>query len=311
MWILILLLVGCGPTERLDARVSALGMFEHLEALQEIADDHEGNRAAFTEGYDASVAYVTERLELAGYTVTHHPFTLRHPGTGEEVTQVNVVAEAESGPADRVIHLGAPLDSAPEGPGINGGGSGAALVLEIAIQWAGMELEPENRLRFTWWGAEAPGQVGSGSWIQEHELPMAYLHFDAVGSPNGMPFVYDGVGALGAYDPPAGAGAIEGLFAEWFRRAGIPHGGVDPRRPADAQRFFEAGVPVGGLYAGGPELKSAEEAAVFGGIANAPYDPCHDQPCDHLGNLDPFLFDILGAAAAHVTQELALWGEDL
>ena len=48
---------------------------EHLAALQEIAFNHGGNRAAGTTGYDASVAYVVEVLEEANYTVTQWPFS--------------------------------------------------------------------------------------------------------------------------------------------------------------------------------------------------------------------------------------------
>lgn len=40
---------------------------EHLESFQAIADANGGTRAAGTPGYDASVDYVVERLEAAGY----------------------------------------------------------------------------------------------------------------------------------------------------------------------------------------------------------------------------------------------------
>lgn len=51
------------------------GVLEHEEALQEIADDNDGNRAAGTSGYDASVDYVERRMERAGYQVTRQAFT--------------------------------------------------------------------------------------------------------------------------------------------------------------------------------------------------------------------------------------------
>lgn len=52
------------------------GVAAHLDAFAQIADKNDGTRAAGTAGYDASVAYVSERLETAGYTVTLQPFTL-------------------------------------------------------------------------------------------------------------------------------------------------------------------------------------------------------------------------------------------
>ena len=40
---------------------------EHQAALQEIADENDGNRFSGFPGYDASVDYVVETLEAAGY----------------------------------------------------------------------------------------------------------------------------------------------------------------------------------------------------------------------------------------------------
>jgi len=41
---------------------------KHLQALQKIADEHGGNRASGTSGYDASVDYVVGVLRRAGFT---------------------------------------------------------------------------------------------------------------------------------------------------------------------------------------------------------------------------------------------------
>lgn len=50
------------------------GVRAHLAAFQAIADANDGNRAAGTEGYAASVAYVAGLLEDAGYEVTFDEF---------------------------------------------------------------------------------------------------------------------------------------------------------------------------------------------------------------------------------------------
>ena len=55
--------------------VTVEGIREHQLALQQIADGSGGNRAAATAGYDASVAYVMDRAEAAGYEVSLHEFT--------------------------------------------------------------------------------------------------------------------------------------------------------------------------------------------------------------------------------------------
>lgn len=54
--------------------VGAESSLTHLAALQEIADDNDGTRASGTSGYRASVDYVSEALEGAGYDVTVQAF---------------------------------------------------------------------------------------------------------------------------------------------------------------------------------------------------------------------------------------------
>ena len=68
---------------------------EHQAALQDIADANGGTRAAGTPGYDASVDYVVETLEAAGWSVTLHefPFTFFPPPTLQQLTPVNAVYE--------------------------------------------------------------------------------------------------------------------------------------------------------------------------------------------------------------------------
>ena len=48
--------------------------FEHLEALQDIADANGGTRASGTPGYDQSADYVADLLEDAGFTVERQEF---------------------------------------------------------------------------------------------------------------------------------------------------------------------------------------------------------------------------------------------
>ena len=55
--------------------VTVEGIREHQLALQEIADANGGNRAVGTPGYDASVEYIVDRAEAAGYDVTLDEFT--------------------------------------------------------------------------------------------------------------------------------------------------------------------------------------------------------------------------------------------
>ena len=54
-----------GPVET----VTADGVVDHLEALQAIADEHDGTRVSGSPGYDASVRYVADVLRATGYEV--------------------------------------------------------------------------------------------------------------------------------------------------------------------------------------------------------------------------------------------------
>jgi Zn-dependent M28 family amino/carboxypeptidase len=64
-------------------------MERHLDALQTIADENGGNRAAGTPGYRASVDYAVKVLERAGYDVTRQRFEVKT----FELTRKPVVAE--------------------------------------------------------------------------------------------------------------------------------------------------------------------------------------------------------------------------
>ena len=55
--------------DKLLGCVTLEGVREHQAALQAIADANGGNRAAGTSGYDASVDYVVDTLEAAGWSV--------------------------------------------------------------------------------------------------------------------------------------------------------------------------------------------------------------------------------------------------
>ena len=63
------------PAARLAKDVKVDRVLDHLEELQEIADDNGGNRAAGQPGYSASVDYLVERLRKGGYQPQVQSFT--------------------------------------------------------------------------------------------------------------------------------------------------------------------------------------------------------------------------------------------
>ncbi|MGH3977947.1 MAG: M28 family peptidase, partial [Pseudonocardiaceae bacterium] len=108
----------------------------------------------------------------------------------------NVIAQTRSGRADNVVMAGAHLDSVEAGPGISDNGTGSATLLETALALGG-NPRVNNAVRFSWWGAEELGLLGSTAYVSglpfEQQLDIAlYLNFDMVGSPNAAYFAYDG-----------------------------------------------------------------------------------------------------------------------
>jgi Zn-dependent M28 family amino/carboxypeptidase len=62
-------------SKKLRKGVTVNGILQHERAFQQIANLNGGTRSSGTPGYDASVAYVKERLKQAGYKVTEQEFT--------------------------------------------------------------------------------------------------------------------------------------------------------------------------------------------------------------------------------------------
>ena len=129
-----------------------------------------------------------------------------------------------------------------------------------------------------------------------------------IGSPNFVRFVYDG--DLSDSDPPpsgapAGSAQIEGLFNRYFDRRGLAYLPTAFDGRSDYGPFIENAVPAGGLFTGAEGIKSAEQEAVFGGVAGLAYDPCYHQACDTFFNLSYPALDQMSDAAAHATWTLA------
>ena len=74
---------------------------------------------------------------------------------------------------------------------------------------------------------------------------------------------------------------------------------------SDYGPFIAVGIPAGGLFTGAEGIKTAEEAAIYGGTAGVAYDPCYHQACDTINNLNTKALYELGDAAAHATLTLA------
>jgi Zn-dependent M28 family amino/carboxypeptidase len=222
----------------------------------------------------------------------------------------NLIAETPSGRDDRVIMAGAHLDSVSDGPGIEDNGTGSATLLETALQIAELGIEPRNKIRFAWWGAEEAGLVGSQFYVdsltkQEAKDVELYLNFDMIGSPNFARFIYDGDGSAFGIKGPSGSDDIEQLFEDFFDSQGLASEPTAFDGRSDYDAFINAGIPAGGLFTGAEGAKTEDQVALYGGLATfdgdpVSYDPCYHQACDSLDPIgdgaDAGLYEALNAA---------------
>ncbi|MGW2563122.1 M28 family metallopeptidase [Streptomyces sp. NPDC001514] len=217
----------------------------------------------------------------------------------EKRTTRNVIAETKHGNAANTVMLGAHLDSVVAGPGINDNGSGSAGLLEVALELAESHKRPANKVRFAWWGAEENGLLGSEHYVAnlselgKKEIKL-YLNFDMIASPNYGLFVYDGDNSDGVGAPagPAGSAQLERDINEFMDKLGKPHEGTDFTGRSDYGPFVEAGIASGGTFTGAEGIKTAAQAAKFGGTAGVAYDACYHAKCDDIKNIDMTAFDV-------------------
>lgn len=265
----------------------------HLAQLQSIAAANGGNRAHGRAGYKASLDYVKAKLDAAGFTTTVQQFT----SSGR--TGYNLIADWPGGDANQVVMAGSHLDSVTAGPGINDNGSGSAAVLETALAVSRAGYQPAKHLRFAWWGAEELGMVGSRYYVNNLSTTnrskiSGYLNFDMIGSPNPGYFVYD--------DDPA----IEKTFKEYFAGIGVATEiETEGDGRSDHAPFDSAGIPVGGLFSGADYIKTAAQAAKWGGTAGKAFDACYHASCDTASNINDTALDRNSDALAYAVWELS------
>lgn len=245
--------------------------------------------------------------ELAG--LSNLTMRVAVDATLDTINTFNVLADT-IGRTDRTVVVGAHLDSVAEGPGINDNGTGSAAILETALQMAASGDAPTNRVRFAFWGGEEDGLVGSDYYvsqltsaqIKDHAVN---LNFDMVGSPNFVRFVYDGDGSAFGETGPNGSARVEQVFLDYFASQGLASEPTEFDGRSDYFGFIENGIPAGGLFTGAEGIKSAAQAAVYGGTAGAPYDPCYHNACDTINNVNEAVLEEMADAIAHATLTFA------
>ncbi|RSL65779.1 hypothetical protein CEP51_012926 [Fusarium floridanum] len=211
--------------------------------------------------------------------------------TTENRVSYNVIAETKEGDHNNVLVVGGHSDSVAAGPGVNDDGSGIIGVLKVAEALA--KFRVKNAVRFGFWSAEEFGLLGSYHYIKsingsETELNKirAYLNFDMIASPNYVYGIYDGDGNAFNLTGPAGSDVLEKDFEKFFKTNRKPYVPSEFSGRSDYAAFIENGIPSGGLFTGDEQLKTEEEAKLFGGEAGVAYDVNYHQKGDDINNLN-------------------------
>lgn len=245
------------------------------------------------------------------------PTTIKLAANAQSFKARNVIAQTKTGSDTNVVMAGAHLDSVPEGPGINDNGSGVAAVLETAVR-VGNSPPVHNALRFAFWGAEELGLIGSRNYVESLDLTALksialYLNFDMLASPNPGYFTYDGdqslpMDARGQPVVPEGSAGIERTLVAYVKSAGKTAQDTSFDGRSDYDGFTLAGIPAGGLFSGAEGKMSADQAKLWGGAADQPFDPNYHQKGDTLDHIDRTALGINGGGVAYA---LGLYAQNI
>ncbi|WP_405145957.1 M28 family metallopeptidase [Sphaerisporangium sp. NBC_01403] len=264
----------------------------HLSQLQSIANSNGGTRRSTTAGYTASLSYVEQKLQAAGYTTRRVTCT---PGCTSG-SGPNLIADWPGGDENQVIMSGAHLDSVSAGPGINDNGSGSSMLLEVALTLAAQRPTMTKHVRFGWWSDEEQGLLGSRAYVNslsstDRSKIKQYLNFDMVGSPNGGYFI-NNITTTAAADLRA-----------FYTNLGLqPEENTEGANRSDDASFRNAGIATSGVAAGASATKTSAQAAKWGGTAGGAYDSCYHRSCDTTANINDTVLDRSGDALAY-----AIW----
>lgn len=227
----------------------------------------------------------------------------------ENRTTQNVIAQTTQGDPNNVLVLGAHTDTVVSSPGNNDNGSGSLGILEVAVQLA--KYRVNNAVRFIWWSGEEFRVLGSAYYVstlsqEEVEKIRLYLNFDMIASPNYVYGIYDGDGSTFNFTGPPGCAEAEKTFQDYFRANRVPFQDANITGRSDYADFLKVGIPSGGLFTGAEKIKTAEEAAIFGGTADIAYDPNYHLPGDTVDNLNMEAFLVNTRAIADSTAKYAI-----
>ncbi|KAL4804659.1 hypothetical protein BDV18DRAFT_26654 [Aspergillus unguis] len=231
--------------------------------------------------------------------------------TLENRTTFNVIAQTKTGDPNNVVSLGGHTDSVEAGPGINDDGSG--IISNLVIARALTKFSTKHAVRFFFWTAEEFGLLGSDYYVsslspEELAKIRLYLNFDMIASPNYGLLLYDGDGSAFNLTGPPGSAEIEKLFEDYFLSIGQATVPTEFDGRSDYEAFILNGIPAGGVFTGAEDIKTEEEALLFGGTAGVAFDENYHAAGDTFDNLNQEAFLMNSKATAFA---VATYANDL
>ncbi|KAK6422628.1 Leucyl aminopeptidase yscIV [Oleoguttula sp. CCFEE 5521] len=104
---------------------------------------------------------------------------------------------------------------------------------------------------------------------------------------------------------PSGSAEAEYFFEDFFESKGLNSTPTAFDGRSDYGGFLDRGIAAGGLFTGAEEIKTAEQAALFGGQAGVALDSNYHQAGDNVTNLNYEAFVVNTQAIAAAVAEYA------
>lgn len=127
-----------------------------------------------------------------------------------------------------------------------------------------------------------------------------------IASPNYIFGIYDGDGSAFNLTGPPGSDVLERDFEEFYESRDLPHVPTEFNGRSDYAAFIENGIPSGGLFTGAEQLKTEEEAALFGGDVGVAYDVNYHLIGDDINNLNHEAFYVNTLSIANSVAKYAI-----
>ena len=107
---------------------------------------------------------------------------------------------------------------------------------------------------------------------------------------------------------PEGSAGIERTLVAYLNSAGKTPQDTSFDGRSDYDGFTLAGIPSGGLFSGAEDQEVREQAKLWGGAADQPFDPNYHKSTDTLDHIDRTELGINGGGVAYA---IGLYAQDL